>query len=177
MQVPGYFLLLGLPNKGNHESALCWMHDVVDRVPVESSNQRPLYFSLTLWQLHASLVKHLRLQLHHIGVSAGESFFYRYHDHVLHCRIAALLDESFLVFLSHVVRVRVGFPGLHVFPSLPRGHALDVAAVLGVSQRLSQHVVIPARFERPMFLSHSDHEHSLLCLIGLQLIVLGPALL
>lgn len=114
----GYFLLLGLPAEGNHEHALCWMHNVIDRVPLEFFDQRPLYSSLTLWQLHASLTKHLRLQLHHIGVSARESFLYQSHDHVLHYRITALLDESLLVCLSRVVKVRVEFQGLHVFPSL-----------------------------------------------------------
>ena len=64
-----------------------------------SSDRRhhlPYYGGLTLWQYHASLAKHLRPQLQHLGVVARERVFYQPHDKVLHSLVVALLDEPVL---------------------------------------------------------------------------------
>ena len=54
---------------------------------------------------------------------------------------------------------------------------MDIAAVLGVTQRHSQHIHVPARFEAPTLLGRSDRDDSLLRLLDPRLIELGPALL
>jgi hypothetical protein len=54
---------------------------------------------------------------------------------------------------------------------------MDASAVLGVSQCLGQLIVIPTRYKLLVFLGRLDHEQNLLCLLSLQLVVLGPSLL
>ena len=118
----GHVLLPLCPAEGHLERAAHWFSDVVDWVPRESfgpQHHLPLYVGLTLWQLHAGLVKHLSPQLHHPRVGARESLLYLPHDHVLDYLITVFLDEPFVVPLPRVVRGGVRLPGLHVLLALP----------------------------------------------------------
>jgi hypothetical protein len=53
-----------------------------------------LYGGFTLLCHHASLAKHLRPQLHHLGVNARKSILYRPHDHFLHRHFFAGLEYA-----------------------------------------------------------------------------------